>query len=91
MKKSLSVLVLALVIFAAIGAGAHYHKDGKLHDDCPVCVASNHMPAISGSYKNLSYIEIVLTFEASENVLYLSLTDKAYYPTRAPPTETVLS
>lgn len=86
MKKQLSLFVLILVLFSAIGFSFHHHDDGKHHDDCTVCIASNHTPTVSDSGANLFYREIVLPFEAPEKGFYLPLPDEVSSPSRAPPT-----
>jgi len=91
MRNKISAILIGLLFFSALATGFHHHDDNKSHVDCPVCIASNHTPAVSDNGANLSHREIVLPFEAPEKIFYLPMPEKVSSPARAPPACTVFS
>ena len=43
-KRIITLLVL-IFLFSTFVAVPHFHEDMQDHDDCPICVASNHQTA----------------------------------------------
>ncbi|MEK6725411.1 MAG: hypothetical protein AABY54_02505 [Deltaproteobacteria bacterium] len=91
MSNRISGILVGLLLFSAFVTGFHHHLDNESHANCLICIASSHSPAVADNGSNFFHREIVLPFEAPEKVFYLSLPGKATSPSRAPPTEAVLS
>jgi hypothetical protein len=39
MKKYFAILCLALILVFSMMIAFHHHEDGKVHDDCQICMA----------------------------------------------------
>lgn len=46
MRRSLSTLLICLLLCSALVTAFHHHEDGAAHSDCPICVAGQHQPAV---------------------------------------------
>jgi hypothetical protein len=49
MLKRLALACIAMLLLSVVAVALHYHADGDSHDNCPVCVASNHQSATGTS------------------------------------------
>ncbi len=45
----ISVFLILLLLFSTFVAVPHYHVDTADHDDCPICLVSNHQQATTQS------------------------------------------
>ena len=85
LKIRLSFLLTGLLLFSALTIGSHHHSDNAPHDDCSICIASAHSPAVSSSAGNLSTYTITAFLEVSEKTFYLPIRAEIIYGSRAPP------
>ncbi len=85
LKIRLSFLLTGLLLFSALTIGSHHHSDNAPHDDCSICIASAHSPAVSSSAGNLSAYTIAVFLEVSEKIFYLPIRAEIIYGSRAPP------
>jgi len=91
MRNRISIFLVGLLLFSVLATGFHHHVDNASHDNCLICVASSHSPAVADNGSNLFHREIVLPFKAQEEVFYLPLPEEVSSPSRAPPTAAALS
>ncbi len=85
LKTRIPFLLTGFLLFAALTIGLHNHSDNAPHDDCSICVASHHFPAISSSAGNISVHTVTAFLELPEKTFYLPLRAKIIYGIRAPP------
>ena len=85
LKIRLSFLLTGLLLFSALTIGSHHHSDNAPHDDCSICIASAHSPAVSSSAGNLSAYTIAVFLEVYEKTFYLPIRAEIIYGSRAPP------
>lgn len=45
MRRSLSYLLICLLLCSALVTAFHHHEDGAAHSDCSICLAGHHQPA----------------------------------------------
>lgn len=46
-KKAYISFFIAALLFTALAAVSHHHKDNLIHDDCVTCIAASHAPLIA--------------------------------------------
>lgn len=85
LKIRLSFLLTGLLLISALETGSHHHSDNAPHDDCSICIASAHSPAVSSSVGNLSAYTIAVFLDVSEKIFYLPVRAGIIYGSRAPP------
>lgn len=45
MRRSLSTLLVCLLLCSALVTAFHHHEDGAAHSDCSICLVGHHQPA----------------------------------------------
>ena len=77
--------ILELIVVAFI-IGEHHHKDGKIHQDCPICVFSTYTHALFPSIFSIT-IPIKTVFYSIKEfpIFILNYTPFVIYRPRAPP------
>lgn len=79
------VLFLILFLFSVSASALHYHGDGFSHNDCPLCIAGNHLYT---PYQDCSFGNVFLTVADMDLPLEPLLYGSVYVthsPSRAPP------
>lgn len=55
-NKRITVLLILLLLLSTFVTVLHFHEDLKDHDDCPICIASNHQSATGPSVPSFNGI-----------------------------------
>jgi hypothetical protein len=84
--KRVALLCIAILLLSVVAIALHDHADGESHDNCPICVASNHQSATGPSAS--AFDGIPCFTETTVVTPTQAFTDNPYffsYSTRGPP------
>jgi hypothetical protein len=86
MLKRLPLFFIFIFISFILGVSFHQHKDGNLHDDCPVCIAITNNKAFltQDTYQGFSYNSVISTVLIDKDLITPCTLTHAF-SIRAPP------
>jgi hypothetical protein len=87
-KKQIYVLfAIALIVIGALIIAFHHHDDGKMRDDCPICILQENginVIIVQKACAILSYVFITCYFIFLSSIVNKTAIHKNAYP-HAPP------